>query len=202
MFVCENVNYNTIHNTLFVPDYHFMGAPKNNHYINTFYTYVYNNIYPDKTYNKKITGKVEEYLNSLISHKNINVISGFDIGIMTNKEKPIYIENLLSSNYLHIDNSSIYGIWIPSEQILSRIKFQWFARLSEEQIVNSNLILSKYIILSNIQKYQNEINKDPITNNQITSENGWVSFWKTPLYNGIYGFKPMHLGNNVPYATT
>jgi len=205
MFVCENVNYNTLQNTLFIPDYHFMGAPKHNHYIQTFYTYVYNNIYPDKTYNKKITGKIEEYLNTLIVSNKINVISGFDTGVMTNKETPIYIDDLLSSKYLHIDNSSIYGIWIPSEQILNRPKFLWFASLSEEQIINSNFILSKYIMLSNIPKYKTEIYKDSIennnNNNQITGEKDWVAFWKTPLFNGVYGLKPLYLGNNVPYAT-
>jgi len=201
MFVCENVNHTTIHNSVFIPDYRFMGAQKHNHYLQTFITYVKDNIVPDKTYNKKITGKIEEYLNSLIIHHKINLISGFDIGVMTNKETPIYIDNLLSSKYLHIDNSSVYGIWIPADQILSRTKYQWFARLSEEQILNSNLILCKYIILSNIPNYQTEIHTDPIANNQITSENNLVTFWKTPLVDGLYGLQPLYLGNNVPRAT-
>ena len=205
MFVCENVNYNTTHNSLFIPDYHFMGAPKHNHYIQSFMAYVKETILPDKTYNKKITGKIEEYLNSLILHNNINLISGFDTGVMTNKETPIYLDDLLSSNYLNINNSSVYGIWIPAEQILSRPKFQWFSRLSEEQIVNSNFILSKYIILSNIPTHKTEIHMDSIIskddNARITNETNLVSFWKTPLFNGIFGLQPQHLGNNVPHAT-
>ena len=201
MFVCENVNYNTIHNSLFIPDYHFMGAPKHNHYIKTFFTYVKNHILPDKTYNKRITGKIEEYLNSLIINNKMNLISGFEIGVMTNKETPIYIDDLLSSKYLNIDNSLTYGIWIPADQILSRPKFQWFARLSEEQILNSNLILCKYILLSNIPKYKTDINTDSITDSRITNETNLVSFWKTPLFNGIFGLQPLYLGNNVPHAS-
>jgi len=203
MFVCENINYNTIHNSLFIPDYHFMGASKNNHYIKSFYTYVKDNILPDKTYNNKITGKIEEYLNSLILNNKINLISGFDVGVMSSKETPIYIDDLLSTKYLNIDNDSTYGIWIPAYQILSRPKFQWFARLSEEQILNSNLILCKYILLSNIQQYKGNPNTETImNNNRITSETNLVSFWKTPLVNGLYGLKPHYLGNNVPYSTT
>lgn len=201
MFVCENINHTTIHNSLFIPNYHFMGAPKKNHYINTFYNYVDHIVSQDKTYNKKITGKIEEYLNGLLVNNQINLISGIDIGVMTNKETPIYIDDLLSSNYLNIDNSSIYGIWIPSDQILSRPKFQWFASLSEEQLINSNLILCKYMMLSKIPKYKTEIHADSVANNRITSDTNLVSFWKTPLFNGLYGLKPIHLGDNVPYAT-
>ena len=155
---------------------------------------------PDKTYNDKITGKIEEYVNTLLTHNNINLISGFDTGVMTIKEKPIYIEDLLSANYLNIDNSTIYGIWIPAKQILSRTKFQWFARLSEEQIINSNIILCKYIVLSCIPKNK-QINPQlqDINANPITNDTNIVSFWITPLLTkGLFGLKPMDLGNYVP----
>jgi hypothetical protein len=202
MFVCENVNDNTTHNSVFVPDYHFIGAPKSNYYINSLYNFVTHDILPDKTYNNNITGKIEEYLNNLIINHNINLISGFDTGVMTIKETPIYIDDLLSSNYLNIDNSSIYGIWIPARHILSRTKFQWFARLSEEQIINSNIILCKYIVLSNIPANSyTPINPKLLqSSDKITSDTTIISFWITPLLNNLFGLKPLYLGNYVPSA--
>ena len=118
MFVCENINDNTIHNSVFTPDYHFMGSAKSNYSIKSLIAYTINDILPDKTFNTKITGKLQEYLNNLILNNNINLISGFDTGVMDLKEQPILIDNLLSANYLDINNYSIYGIWIPSRHIL------------------------------------------------------------------------------------
>lgn len=200
MFICENVNYNTIQNSVFIPDYNFIGANKANHFIKSLSNFITTDVLPDKTYNDKITGKIEEYLNTLLTHNNINLISGFDTGVMTSNEKPIYIDHLISSNYLNIDNSNIYGIWIPAKHILSRTKFQWFARLSEEQIINSNIILCKYIVLSCIPNNENMTPtlKD-IDSNPITYDTNIVSFWITPLLTkGLFGLKPLYLGNYVP----
>jgi hypothetical protein len=55
--------------------------------------------------------------------------------------------------------------------------------------------------LSNLPNHQTDIHTDPLANNQITSENNLVTFWKTPLVDGLYGLQPLYLGNNVPRAT-
>jgi hypothetical protein len=38
------------------------------------------------------------------------------------------------------------GIYIPDQEILKRTKFQWFARLSPSQVLESNTLIGKYIL--------------------------------------------------------
>jgi hypothetical protein len=69
------------------------------------------------------------------------------IGLRDKHNKRIKIEDLMSSEYLKIEKD-IYGILIPQKEILKRTKYQWFARLSPEQVVDADMILSKYILLA------------------------------------------------------
>jgi hypothetical protein len=78
----------------------------------------------------------------------MNMIDGKLIGCKTKDNKPVYIDDLLQSSYINFDKN-IQGIYIPSNEILNRIKYQWFARLSPKQLYNANVILSKYLLLSN-----------------------------------------------------
>ena len=43
----------------------------------------------------------------------------------------------------------VYGLYIPDEDILKRTKYQWFSRLSTEQILLSDTMLGKYFLLCN-----------------------------------------------------
>ena len=61
--------------------------------------------------------------------------------------KPVLIENLLGNNHVSF-NKNMFGIYIPNDDILNRIKYQWFSRLNKRQIVEAKTIISKFILLS------------------------------------------------------
>ena len=42
MFICENLNYNTIHPSIFIPDCNFIGANKSNHFIKLLSNFITN----------------------------------------------------------------------------------------------------------------------------------------------------------------
>ena len=50
----------------------------------------------------------------------------------------------MGENYLDVENSLLFGISIPSEELLRRPKYSWFAVLPQEDVLNSNVILAKY----------------------------------------------------------
>ena len=74
----------------------------------------------------------------------MNLIGGEYIGVKTQKRKPILIEDLLEDNYLDV-NPRTYGIYIPQDEILKRPKYQWFAVLSTEELLKSDLFIAKHI---------------------------------------------------------
>jgi hypothetical protein len=91
----------------------------------------------------------------------------------------------------------MYGIWIPAHDILKRTKFEWFARMSPEQIFQSQFILAKYIVLSLAPDSHMGV-IEPLENKP-----DWISFWRVPLTSGtlnVWGPKPQDLGNHIPRA--
>jgi hypothetical protein len=127
-------------------------------------------------------------------NKSIRLIPGTDVGTKTINEEPVLIDDLLNQEYIPFFNK-MYGIWIPAEQILKRNSYEWFARLSAEQIFQSNTILAKHFV-STIG-----LEKERETETENNKENDWISFWRVPATNGtlnVYGLMPSGLGDNVP----
>jgi hypothetical protein len=149
-FVCESVNRTVnllqkTQNLPFIPDTYFMGAKKSDPVIKDYIEYLkerskgghITNVY-------EFSGDTSVGAMGTIQQGRMNLIGGEYIGIKTNKNKPVLIEDLLEDNYLDL-NENIYGIYIPEDEILIRPKYQWFAVLSTEQLLETNSFLTKHI---------------------------------------------------------
>ena len=114
-----------------------------------------------------------------------------------------FIDSSTSNSYLDLYQGT-YGILIPSEEILNRRKYEWFARLSQQQVLDSDTIIGNYILLSVAPGEQGSgILKplEPYTNKKI--EDKFVGFWRIPSDAPYWGLKPNFLGDNlqmIPYA--
>ena len=145
--------------------------------------------------------KYNEFINEALLHANSlrqleevrKASKGTDIGEKTMDDKQVIVDDLMSNNYLDLYQET-YGILIPSNDILKRHKFEWFARLSSKQVLESDTIIGNYILLS--QTNENGILEplEPLTNTSV--ENKFIGFWKTPLID-LWGLKPDKLGNNM-----
>jgi hypothetical protein len=209
MFVCENVNINvTATNEMFYCDARFMGAKKNNEMVRQYIHHIQQLVSNDYTAEAKFNGGYNKWINDQISKKSrdkcrsIRLIPGTDVGTKTIDEEPVIVDNLLNQNYIRFYENS-YGIWIPADQILKRNNYEWFARLSQTQIFESNTILAKYIILTVAPNMTANINVNDNNNNSLLPD--WISFWRVPATNGtlnVYGHMPSGLGDNVRRSTT
>jgi hypothetical protein len=126
----------------------------------------------------------------------IRLIPGTDVGTKTIDEEPVIIDNLLNQNYIRFYENS-YGIWIPADQILKRNNYEWFARLSAKQVLQSNTIIGNYLLLTNSPDGQTGVLEPlaPSQNKQIKNE--FVGFWRVPSQAPYYGLKPNFLGDNL-----
>ena len=172
-FVCEAINrtMNMQHQVngtkmLFIPDTYFMGAEKHNEVILEYVDYL-----KARSKNGHIT-RVYEFLGDTsigcvgsINANKMNLIRGEYIGIKTNKRKPVLIEDLMEDNYLDL-NCNIYGIYIPGDEILERPKYQWFAVLSSQQLLETNIFIAKHIkasMVDSLSEYNIKTEKKSIT---------------------------------------
>ena len=194
MFVCETVDRNiTSTDVDFYPNLSFCGAPKDCETVRELCNFIQRTASHDYTADSKFLGDYDKWSKERIHSGKINMIEGVEIGTKTIDEKQIIVDDLMSNNYLDLYQGT-YGILIPSEEILSRHKFEWFARLSPKQVMESDTIIGNYILLSQTEEKGILEPMEPITNKAV--EQNFVSFWRTPLQD-VWGLKPNMLGNNM-----
>jgi hypothetical protein len=200
MFVCETVDRNVTSTDVdFYPNLSFCGAPKECETVRELCNFIQRTASHDYTADTKFLGDYDKWAKERIHSGKINMIEGVEIGTKTVDEKQIIVDDLMSNHYLDLYQGT-YGILIPSEEILSRHKFEWFARLSPKQVMESDTIIGNYILLSQTEEKGILEPMEPITNNAI--ENRFVGFWKIPSSAPNYGLKPNFLGDNlqkIPY---
>jgi len=199
MFVCETVDRNvTSTYDDFYPNLSFCGAPKECETVRELCNFIQRTSSHDYTADVKFSGEFNRWSKQYIESGKINMINGIEIGTKTVDEKQIIIDDLMSNYYLDLCQHT-YGVLIPADEILSRIKFEWFARLSPKQVLESDTIIGNYILLSQTNETGILEPLEPITNKSI--EKKFVSFWKVPSGAPNFGLKPNFLGDNLQKIT-
>jgi hypothetical protein len=192
MFVCETVDRNsTSVNKDFYPNLAFCGAPKECEIVAELCNYINTVSSHDHTAESKFTGKFNIWTMKGIQEGKINLIEGIEIGTKTLDDRQIILDDLMSNNYLDLYKGT-YGILIPSNELLNRNSFGWFIRMSPKQVLESDTIISNYLLIS-IGPEQSQGILEPL---QVDTKN-FVGFWKTPNYPGLFGLKPLGVGDNV-----
>lgn len=142
-FVMEN-RCTTKDNISFIPDIEFTGCMKNNENILSLITLLKSKWNGHFSQEMEFQGFKNHWLLDQIQQKNIELGNGEKIGIKKRSGKPILLDDLMEESFLDVDMQTIYGIYIPKDEILKRPKYQWFAILPYKDVLNSNIILSKF----------------------------------------------------------
>jgi hypothetical protein len=198
LLICENNDRNITSTSFkYYPDLQFMAAHRETGIVRDLINFMEGAISRDFTDESTFLGQFDKWCVEKSNTGKILLIDGVEVGTKTIDDEPIKVENLLSSHYMKLYDKT-YGIWIPADEILRRRHYEWFARLSAKQVLESNTIIGKYMILANIpsKKEGMLVEAKPKPN--------WVSFWKTPLGEPYWGLKPNFLGDNIlktPYPT-
>jgi hypothetical protein len=152
-FVCEAVNHTTNilqqkQKLLFVPDLYIMGAFKNDPTVLTLIEFLKaRNKSPHFTSAAEFVGDTSQWCLEAIRDQKLTLVGGEYVGVKTVDRKTILLENLMEEAFLPLHQDT-FGIYIPGDEILRRNKFQWFAVLPSEQVINANMIVSKYLMAS------------------------------------------------------
>ena len=194
MFICENIDRQSSSSIkLFSPNCEFFGSEKENKTIKDFINFMEIEISRDFTNENNFLGNFNNWCALKINENRMKLIEGNLVGTKTIENEAVTIETLLSDNYIHF-YSKTYGIWIPHTDILNRLHYEWFSRMSNEQIFDSQFILAKYFVLAMAPDSQMGV-IEPLENKP-----DWIDFWRVPLTNNtlnIFGPKPIYLGNNI-----
>ena len=110
--------------------------------------YLMNLNHHDQTQDMDFTGETTRWWLSkqAAAPKAVSVIPAEELGVKTTTNKPVLIEELLADQDVPLSPTAA-GIYIPEQDILKRSKFQWFARLSPSQVLESHTLIGKYLLI-------------------------------------------------------
>ena len=133
----------------FLPDMYFMGAEKEDPVIQQMNHQI--SILEGSGHfqnENEFCYKMAQWCLKQVEDQTIELLEGNMIGIKTRIGKPILLEDLMSDDYLDVDESEFYGIYIPAGELLRRPKFQYFAFLPVEDVLKTDTIMTKYFKVS------------------------------------------------------
>ena len=187
MFLCEKQNSNITASAYhFYPDLYFMGAPKNNEMVEQLIHFMERRMSVDNTAQLDFLGEFNRWCNTRIyQDKTINLIDGKDVGIKTINNENVLVEHLLGEAPIQLAGG-VSGIYIPADIILKRNKYEWFARLSVKQVLETNVAIVKYF------------NSFYFNTDTPVNTPDWIDFWSVPSEVSIWGHQPNSLGDNLP----
>jgi hypothetical protein len=87
------------------------------------------------------------YSANYFMQNNIPILDGGFIGLKDASNKPIHLDQLMSSKELNLRNDAI-GLYMPHEELLHRKAYQWYCYLNEKDILEANVAFS-YNMLKN-----------------------------------------------------
>lgn len=191
MFLCEKANSNVTSSAYrFYPDMYFMGAPSNNDTVHELIQFMERTMSVDNTSQIDFLGDFNRWCNTRIyKEKKINLVDGKEVGVKTLNDENVLVEHLLGESDIAF-YKNMYGIYIPYDVILKRNKYEWFARLSVKQVLETNATIVKYFNAFYFNK----------SDGATTNTPDWIDFWSVPSEITIWGHQPNYLGDNVPRA--
>ena len=132
---------------MFVPHPKFMGAAKKDPVIRDmceFLKKICNQ--PMLGTDLEFQGILSEWCATSIAQSQMTLLDGIYVGVKTLHGRTVTLEDLMQEKELDIPSESLYGVVVPSEAILSRPKYQWYAVLPAEQVLEVNCVASRLML--------------------------------------------------------
>lgn len=149
MFMVEGLNRNVSMNEqlrkIFTPQMYFMGSQKSDPIVELLIECLLENTKNSHfSYENVFSNNITQLCITNINKNKMNLIDGKMIGIKTSDNIPILMEDLIEEKFLDL-NSNVHGIYIPRDEVLKRNNLQWFANLSKDELLSSNMAIVKYM---------------------------------------------------------
>lgn len=150
MFVGTFVNNNVTAQygiTDFMPDIRLMGCKRKSNEMKQMIDYIQKILSTDYTSEEEFDGKISRKCFEMIENNKIEGVCAGMLGVKDDHNRPILLDDLMGEKYIKVRQCAV-GIYIPADQILKRTKYEWFARLNVEQVLESNIAICKYLLVN------------------------------------------------------
>jgi hypothetical protein len=149
MFVAENKSEgDTSTYTNFFPCDFVMGCEKGCDEMKCYINYLEGLVSTDYTAEMDFNAQPDRWLYKEFLSKKINVLNGLYFGVKNKDNKAILLDDLLAEEDIELSKKTV-ALCIPQNELLKRTYLNWFVRMSPEQVLESNTMIGKYLLLSN-----------------------------------------------------
>jgi hypothetical protein len=129
----------------FIATPHLMGCNKNNDKMKEFIEYLEVLNSTDFVAEMDFVGKPNQWLQNNCLKGDISLIDGSLLGTKNNDGKRIFVEELISSTFINLDDNAV-GLYVPWDELINRTALEWFVRLSSKQVLESNTFIGKQLL--------------------------------------------------------
>jgi len=148
MFVGEMLVRNGVSEKAnFFPDTKFMGCIRGCNMMAQYINYLEVIVSTDFTSDSNFNGAYGRWCFEKINQGQMNMISADLLGMSDAAGKQVTLEMLMSNNFLNL-SGQVQGLYIPADEILKRNNYNWFARLSAKQALDSDTTIGKYLLIA------------------------------------------------------
>ena len=130
----------------YAPDLDFIGCSKQSNLMERIIQYMEILNSKDYTSQQDFIGQIQEQFRRMIEENMVKPINSKHIGVQKKNKEPVDISELFRSNEIDFSDQ-MYGIYIPYKELLLRTKFQWFLKLNVQEVLTSNTIIAKYMLM-------------------------------------------------------
>ena len=142
----NRANSNTLE--VFAPSIKLIGCTRECPVIYSFIQYLEKINNRDCTLAQSFEGNIENWLIDNINNRNINYILGEIIGTRINNTHIIIDDLLIKTDLADKLQSDTLMVYVDRDELLSRTRYNWFLRLSPEQIFNSRTTLAELLLFN------------------------------------------------------
>jgi hypothetical protein len=126
-----------------------MGSPKRNEVMKEFVSYLkQQNQTAHFSSDADFFGYSSKWFNIQVYQGNVILLDGLQIGVKEKNGKAIMLEDLMEERTLNLCTDNTFGVLIPADELLKRVKYQWFSVMSSQEILQTNMAITKYILYS------------------------------------------------------
>ena len=151
MFMCENIPKSILASKMYYyPNTNFIGCKAKCDEIIELTDFIATNISKNFTDELKFSGTIDKFCYDMALNNKVDIICGSKIGVKDINNKQIQIEELFEANEIKLSQGH-FGLYIPETEILNRVKYNYFPRMSVNQVLESNTFLCNYIRYSTMQ---------------------------------------------------
>ena len=147
-FVCER-NTRSIKSSVdrLGPNPLFMGCQKYNSNMFEYINFLEAYISSDFTAEGVCLDTISSWWVNSVQNGDTNMIPAQYLGIVDSEDNIITVDTLMNNSFIDFSDKAL-GVYIPSDEILSRTAYQWFAALSSKEVLMVDNSLGKLLLLS------------------------------------------------------